>query len=144
VKDDIAHFARRRAQEEVAAKLLAAVKAGQTLEDAATVAGVSYRRTGRTGRAEPAEGVARELIAPLFLLKPGEATMVEMPDSFLVATAVEVVQSDPKTDEAGYARVSEGLAQAMANDAESAFVNALRNRAKPRVNQKIVDSFVQP
>ena len=144
VKDDFIHAAQRRAQEEIAAKLLGAVKAGQSLEDAATVAGVPYRRTARTGRAEPAEGVARELIEPLFALKKGEATMVTTAEGFLVATAVEIIQTDPKTDEAGYARISGGLAQAMANDAETAFVNALRNRAKPRVNQKIVDSFVQP
>lgn len=144
VKDDMAHAARRRAEEEVAAKLLGAVQGGQSLEDAATVAGVSYRRTPRTGRAEPAAGVPRELIEPLFSLKKGEATMVETPEVFLVATPAEIIQADPKADEAGYARIRDGLAQAMGNDVETAFVNALRDRAKPRVNQKIVDSFVQP
>lgn len=144
VKDDATHFAQRRAQEEIAAKLLGAVQAGQSLEDAATVAGVTYRRTPRTGRTEPAEGFPRELVEPIFAAKKGEATMVATAEAFLVAAPVEIVQTDPKADEAGYARISTGLAQAMANDAETAFVNALRLRAKPRVNQKIVDSFVQP
>ena len=144
IRDDISHAARRRTQEEVAAKLLSVVAAGQSLEDAATVAGVPFRRTPRSGRAEPAEGFPRELIEPVFALKKGEATMVEVGETFLVATPLEIVQTDPKSDEAGYARIREALGQAMANDAEAAFINALRNRARPRINQKIVDSFVQP
>ena len=144
IKDDLILALQRRAQEEVAARLLDAVQQGQSLEDAATVAGIAYRRTARTGRAEPAEGIPRELIVPLFALSKGEATMVETSDAFLVTVPLDIVQADPKTDEAGYARIRDSLAQAMANDAETVFVNTLRSRAQPRINQKVYDSFVQP
>ena len=144
VHDDLMHAAQRRTQEETATKMLGAVQAGQSLEDAATIAGATYRRTPRTGRAAPVEGVPRELIAPLFSLKAGEATIIEAAEGFLVAVPLDIIQADAKIDEAGYARIRDGLAQAMASDAEATYVNALRVRSQPRINQKIFDSFVQP
>jgi peptidyl-prolyl cis-trans isomerase D len=144
VKDDLMQSERRRMQEAVAAKLLSAVEGGQSLEDAATVAGVPYRRVGPTGRSAPAEGVPREVVEPLFNLKQGKATMVETPEAFLVTTPLKTIETDPKTDEAGYGRIREALTQGMADDAEAVFLNALRQRTPPRINQKILDSFVQP
>src|SRR5262249_21189681 len=61
VKDEVAadwtKDARRHAQEQAAAKLLAAVKGGQSLADAATVAGVTVRRTPLVTRDGKAEGM---------------------------------------------------------------------------------------
>ena len=144
VKDDVMHAERRRAQEEAATRLVSAVAGGQSLEDAATVAGVPYKRVGPMNRASPPEGVARELLGPLFELKQGAATMVETSEAFLVTTPLKIIETDPKTDEAGYNRVRDRLAQGMAEDVEAVFVNALRARTQPRINQKMLDSFVQP
>jgi len=144
VKEDVMQDAQRRAQEEVAAKLLTAVQTGQSLEDAATIAGVAYRRTDVTGRAEPAAGVPRELLAPLFALKLGEPTMLETSQTFLVAVAAEINRPDPKNDEAGTARTRDALARELGDDAAASLAVALRTRAQPRINQKMVDSFVQP
>ena len=66
VRDNYIHDARRHAQEVVAAKLLAAVKSGTSLDDAATVAGVHMEHTPPIGRGQPTEGVPTELIQPLF------------------------------------------------------------------------------
>ena len=48
MREDWERDARRREQEAVAAKLLAAVKGGTSLQDAATVAGLRVERTGAT------------------------------------------------------------------------------------------------
>ncbi len=74
----------------VAAKLLAAVKAGGSLDDAATVAGVRVERTPPDRPRPPTEGVAAELVQPLFGMKLNEGTMLETPDGFLVAKLVDV------------------------------------------------------
>lgn len=134
--------AKRHAQDVKAAKLLADAQGGQSLADAAKAAGVAVRRTPPTTRLKPAEGVPGALVAPLFTLKPGEATMVETPDSFVVASLAEVKAPDPKADPAGFAQIQVGLAQGVGNDAELAFENAVRERARPAVNQKLVDQMV--
>jgi peptidyl-prolyl cis-trans isomerase D len=134
----------RHEQEQAAAKLLESVKGGQPLEDAATVAGLTVRRTPLTGRAQPAEGVPAALAGPLFGLKRGEPTMVESPDGFIVAVAAEVEQPDPATDPAGYAQLQDGLTRALGDDTELVFASALRDRARPRINQRMLDSIIQP
>ena len=92
----------RRTQETAAAKLMTAVKQGQTLADAAAVAGVAMTRTPLTGREQPVSGMPPELLRPLFELKPGEPTMVETADGFIVAVPAEIVTPDPASDPAGY------------------------------------------
>jgi peptidyl-prolyl cis-trans isomerase D len=134
----------RHAREQEAAKLLADVKGGQSLQDAATVAGLTVRRTPLTGRTEPSEGVPAQLVGPLFRMAPGEPTMVETPDGFVVAVAGEIERPDPASDPAGFARAREGLARAMGDDAELVFASALRDRANPRVNQRVLDTIVPP
>jgi peptidyl-prolyl cis-trans isomerase D len=143
VAEDVAQAARRRHQEEVAAKLLAAVQGGQSLEDAATVAGVTFSRTPLTGRSEPAQGVPRELVAPLFGLKKGEAGMVETAEAFVVFTPAEIVVPDPAADAQAYQRMREGLTDALGNDVDAAFTTGVRTRAQPQVNRKALDNFVQ-
>lgn len=144
VIDDLKRDRQRRAQEAAAARILAAVRGGQSLEDAATVANVTFIRTQPTGRAEPAPGVPREVVAPLFGLKKGEATMVETAEAFLVAVAAEIIPADPVADAAGYDRTRAALSESLGNDINASFVTAVRTRAQPRINQKLLDNFVQP
>ena len=144
VADDLKRDRQRRTQEEIAARILAAVRGGQSLEDAATVANVTFVRTPPTGRAEPAAGVPRELVAPLFGLKKGEATMVETAEAFLVGVAADIIVADPAADGPGYTRTRAALAESLGGDTDTSFVTAVRTRAQPRINQKLLDNFVQP
>ena len=107
---DWTHDAQRHTQEAAAAKLLAAVKGGQSLADAAAVAGVTMRRTPlvtprRCGRGN----AARSLRSRCSTLKQGEPTMVETSDGFVVAAPAEIVEADPKADPAGYAQVRQAV-----------------------------------
>lgn len=144
VREDWERDARRREQETAAAKLLAAVKGGTSLQDAATVAGLRVERTPPIGRGEPPEGVARELVEPLFGLKRGEPTMVETPEGFVVAVPVEVASPDPAADPAGLAQLRAALGRSMGEDVEVLLASAARARANPRVNRQLLDSVAQP
>lgn len=141
VRADWTRDAIRHAQEEKAAAILAAVKAGKPLAEAA--AGLVVRHLPPTGRAAPAEGVPAELVKPLFALKQGEPTMVETPDGFIVAVLREVQTPDPAADPIGYGQVRDGLVRAIANDMENVFATAVRERASPRVNRQALESLTR-
>jgi peptidyl-prolyl cis-trans isomerase D len=141
VRADWMHDAIRHTQEEAAARILTAVKGGQALAEAAPR--LAMRHLPPVGRATPAEGVPAQLVAPLFSLKPGEPTMVETPTGFLVAVLREVQNPDPAADPIGYGQVRDALARAIATDMENVFAGAVRDRAKPRVNQQALEQFLQ-
>jgi peptidyl-prolyl cis-trans isomerase D len=134
----------RHAQNAAATKLMTAVQDGQSLADAATVAGVTIRPTPPISRDAPPAGVPQELLGPLFAMKPGEITMVETPDGFLVARLAAISDPDPKADPAGLADTQAELTRTTANDIQTAFTAALRVRAQPRVNQRAVEALAQP
>ncbi len=140
VATDWINDARRHVEEQAAAKLLAAVKGGQSLADAATVAGVTVRRTPLVTRGASMEGVPQQLEAPLFALKQGEPTMVETPEGFIVAVPADIVEADPKADPAGYAQVRQAVGRSIGTDLASVFADALRTRAAPRINQPVIDN----
>jgi peptidyl-prolyl cis-trans isomerase D len=144
VTTDWTHNAIRHEQEESAAKIYAAVKGGQSLADAATVAGLTLRHSPPTGRRQAAEGVPAALLEPLFGLKNGEPTMVETPDGFIVAVLTDIEHPDPKADPSAYNQVREQLARSLGDDLELAFAGALRERVNPRINQTILNSIIQP
>jgi peptidyl-prolyl cis-trans isomerase D len=140
VVTDWTHNAARHAQEQAAAKLLAAVKGGQSLADAAAIAGVTVRRTPLVTRGSAAEGMPPHLASVLFGLKRGEPTMVETNDGFVVASLAEVVEADPKADPTGYGQVRQAVASSVGADLTSVFADALRARAEPRINQPVLDN----
>ena len=143
VRDNWEHDARRRAQEVVAAKLLAAVKAGGSLDDAAVVAGVRAETSPPIMRGQPTPGVPESLIQPLFGMKLNESTMLEQPDGFLVVKLVGVSSPDPLTDPVGTAQMRTALTRSLNQDLEITYAAALRDRAKPRVNQSLLESLIQ-
>ncbi len=143
VRADWTRDAIRRTQEEAAAKLLAAVKGGQSLEDAATVAGVQVRTLAAAGRAAPVDGVPTQLVTPLFGLKLGEATMAETPEGFVVAVLKQIIAADPAADPASYAAMREQLGKALADDSETLFATIVRTRAEPKVNRAQLETLVQ-
>ena len=141
VTEDWTQDQRRHNEEAAAAKLLAAVKGGQSLADAATVAGVTVRRTPLVTREANTEGMPPQLAKVLFGLKKGEPTMVETPDGFIVAVAAEIVEADPKTDPAGFDQLRTAVTRSVAGDLASVFADALRARAQPRINQAALDNI---
>lgn len=144
VEQDWKKQAIRHEQEEAAAKVLAAVKGGQSLEDAALKAGATVRRLPACGRQGGVEGVPQQLVGPLFSLKKGEPTMVETLTGFVVAVLSDVQEPDPKSDSAAYAALAERLRRSLGDDLENVFVAAVRTRDNPRINRQLVDSVAQP
>jgi peptidyl-prolyl cis-trans isomerase D len=136
--------AARRAQEAAAAALLAEVKNGTPLADAAAKAGLTVTRSPLTGRGDPPAGMPAELVNPLFAAKPGAPTMVRTPDGFVVAVPAVVEAPDPKADPIGFSQARDGLARQIGDDIELLFVRALRDRTPPKVNQKLLDQIAQP
>jgi peptidyl-prolyl cis-trans isomerase D len=134
--------ARRRSREEAAAALLAAVRGGPALPEAAQAAGVPVARLGPFPR-QPQQGspMPPELLAPLFEARaPGEATMVETRDGFAVAQLVEVVPADPDADPLALGRMREQVEQSMADDLDAQYAAALRARADVRVNPTLLEA----
>jgi peptidyl-prolyl cis-trans isomerase D len=142
VTTDWTRDAQRHAQEQAAAKLLTALKGGQSLADAAAVAGVTVRRTPLITRGGTAEGIPPQLAQVLFGLKPGEPTMVETTDGFVVAVPAEIIEADPKSDPTGYGQVREAVTRSISSDIANVFADALRTRAAPSINQPIVDNVI--
>lgn len=144
VTQDWRRDATRREQEDAAAKILTAVKGGQSLEDAALKTGVTVRRLPAVGRKGEVEGVPPQLVQPLFSLKKGEPTMVETPSGFVVAVLTDIQRPDPSPDSSAYREVREQLRRSIGDDLENLYVAAVRTRDKPRINQQMVESLVQP
>lgn len=135
---------RRRVQNAAAAAMMTAVQGGQSFTDAATVAGVAPRLSPLVPRNQGDPAMPAALQRVLFGLKPAETTMVEIPEGFIVAQLAEVVKPDPLGDKAGYEQAQHAISQSLGNDIATVFVDALRQRAAPRVNQQNFDSVVQP
>jgi peptidyl-prolyl cis-trans isomerase D len=140
VRADWTREAVRHAQEEVAAKILTAVKGGQTL---AAASGLTVRTLPAVSRVAAVEGVPTQLIGPLFSLKPGEATMVETPSGFMVAQLAKVIDADPAADPAGFAQMRDQITKQLADDTETVLVSAIRAQANPKVNRAQLDSLAQ-
>jgi peptidyl-prolyl cis-trans isomerase D len=136
--------AKRREMEERAAALLAAVRGGKTLADAAREAGFGVREVGAITRDQRDGPVPAEILAPLFELKANEPTMARTRDGFAVAQLLEVARPDPAADPAAIIRVKTEASQAMAGDFETEYVAALRNRADVRINPRLLDTLAQP
>lgn len=141
VAADWTHDAQRHEEEQAAAKLLASVKGGQSLADAAAVAGVTVRRSPLVTRDATDGAVPTQLQQVLFGLKKGEPAMVETADGFVVAVLADVVEADPKADPAGYGQARVMVARSIASDLATTFADALRARAQPRINQPVLDSI---
>ena len=141
VRADWTADAVRHEQEEIAAKLLTAMKDGKSLSDAAGAVGLAARRLPAADRSG-AEGVPQQLLGPLFSLKkPGEVTMIETPQGFVVATLAEIQDPDPKSDPAGWAEMKDALARTVAEDLQTVFATAVRDRDRPHVAQSAIDSL---
>jgi peptidyl-prolyl cis-trans isomerase D len=144
VIDDWTLDQRRRSQDKAATAMMVSVQGGKSFSDAATVAGVTPTLSPLVTRNESVPGMDQNLQRVLFGLKKGEATMIETPDGFIVAQLAEVVKPNAATDKAGYDQAREAITRSLSNDVATVFVDAVRARAKPQINQANFDSVVQP
>lgn len=132
--------ARRRWTEERAAALLAAVRGGKSLPEAAREVGLTSTRTAPFGR-DPVQGnpLPPEILPPLFEAKRGEATMVEIRGGFAVASVAEILRIEPSSDPLGLGRVRVEIEQAVSEDLDQQYQAALRARAKVRINTTLLE-----
>jgi peptidyl-prolyl cis-trans isomerase D len=143
VTDDWKQDQRRRFQDRAATAMMLAVQDGKSFSDAATVAGVTPKLSPLVTRNQPNPEIAPILQNVMFGLKKGEATMVETPEGFLVGQLTEIVKPDAASDKAGFDQTKAAITKSMSNDMSTVFVDAVRQRAKPRINQQAFDSVVQ-
>ena len=145
VAADWTRDAQRRAQEQAAAKLLAAVKGGQTLADAATVAGVTVRRTPLVTRGASMEGVPQQLAAAAVRPEAGRAHHGGNAGAGSSWPCLRrSSRPDPKADPAGYAQVRQAIGRSIGTDLASVFADALRTAPQPQINQPVVDNCQRP
>lgn len=144
VADDWKQDQRRRFQDKAATAMMTAVKDGKSFSDAATIAGVTPKLSPLVTRTEGNPDVPPEVQRVIYGLRKGEAKKVEVPDGFVVAQLVEIVKPDAATDKTGYGQVRAAVDRSINNDIATVFVDALRQRASPRINQQGFNSVVQP
>ena len=143
VTEDWKQDQRRRSADQAATAMMTAVQGGKSFSDAATVAGVTPKLSPLVTRAEGSPEVPPDLQRVMFGLKKGEATMVETPEGFVVAQLTEIVPPDAATDKAGYDQARAAISRSIGNDISTVFVNAVRQRANPQINQQGLDSIIQ-
>ena len=69
--------------------------------------------------------------------------MIERPDGFLVAQLVGIASPDQATDPIGAGQMKIALDRSMAQDLEMTYAAALRDRAKPTINQAAIEPLLQ-
>jgi peptidyl-prolyl cis-trans isomerase D len=132
-----------RAAEVKAANLLAAVNGGQSLDEAASAAGLATTMTPPiTRNAQPA-GIPAALAQVLFSLKPGQATMQQTDTGFTVAALANITEPTPDEDAADYAQVQAAMVKGIQTDLASSFIAAVEGRDKVSVNQKLLAQVYQ-
>ncbi len=143
VLDDWRQEQRRRTQNQAATGMMVAVQGGQSFSDAATVAGVTPKLSPLVTRSDSNPAVPPELQRVMFGLKKGETTMVETAQSFIVAQLTEIVKPDAAVDKTGYDQTRAALTKSISNDMATVFIDAVRQRTNPQVNQQAFNSVVQ-
>jgi peptidyl-prolyl cis-trans isomerase D len=144
VVEDWKQDQRRRFQDQAATAMMTAVQGGKSFSDAATIAGVTPKLSPLVTRREGNPELPQDLQRVMFGLKQGEATMVEIPEGFVVAQLAQIVKPDAATDKTGYDQARSAISKSIGGDMATVFVDAVRQRAKPQINQQGFDSVVQP
>ncbi len=136
--------ARKRSQEEKAAALLGAVRGGKSLADAAREAGLQAHRMGPFARqpdpqtADPRSTPPAAILAPLFATARNEATMAQAGDAFVVGQVIDILRINPDSDPLALGTVRSEVEQAMLNDLEAQYLEALRRGATVTYNPTLM------
>ncbi len=133
---------RRRHQEQAAAAILGATRAGRSLEDAAGEAQAQVEELGPFDR-NPGGGnpVPRELLGPIFELRVNEVTMIPAPLSFTVVQLTGITHPEIENRDAAVASLRSETALTLADDLEAQFSAALRARSDVRINLRLLTSL---
>ena len=131
-------------QNVAATAAMLAIRKGTPIEAVAKTVGLSVGRTPLVARGDTDSGVDPHELSVLFGLKPHQPAMVETQDGFVVLVPDEIRTPDPKNDPIGYGAIQQALSQQIGGDVETAFADALRERAHVRVNQTNFNSIIQP
>jgi peptidyl-prolyl cis-trans isomerase D len=132
-----------RTQEVAAAGLLAAVKSGKTLDQAASAAGLPVSVSQPITRTKPPADLPAKLVPVLFATQVGHVTMVETQQGFVVAVLKSVTDPKPGSDKATEAKIATALSTGMQTDTLQSFATALRSRYRVTVNQKLLSQISQ-
>jgi peptidyl-prolyl cis-trans isomerase D len=132
-----------REAEQKAANLLAAVNAGQSFDAAATAAGDSVAMTPPITRGTPPSGLPADMVPVLFTLKPGQATMAQTADGFIVAGLANVAQPTPANDPQDADGIEQALTKSLQNDAAESFLSGLQARDNVKIDPKLFAQIYQ-
>jgi peptidyl-prolyl cis-trans isomerase D len=132
---------RRRAMEAQAAQMLAAVQGGMAFEAAAAAQGWTARRIGPFHRGARGAGAPPPaLLQAIFGLAPGAVTMVEANQAFIVVGIARVIAPDQTPERLDPLRAA--LANAIADDLEAQFAQAIQTRAGATINPRAIQIMV--
>ena len=142
VVEAFAADARRRHQEQRAATILAATRAGKPLAEAAAEVQAQIEELGPFGR-EPGGGnpVPRELLPPIFELRLNEVTMIPAPLSFAVVQLTGITRPTLEGQDEALTALRDETVTAVASDLEAQFAAALRARSDVRFNQRLLNAL---
>jgi peptidyl-prolyl cis-trans isomerase D len=132
-KDEIS-----REAETKAAALLGAVTSGKTLDEAASAAGDSVSVTAPFTRGSQPAGMPAAMAATLFTLTPGQATMAQTDDGFMVAGLERVTHPAQAQDPADVTQLQQSLVKALQTDVGQSFLAGLQKQDQLSVNQKLL------
>jgi peptidyl-prolyl cis-trans isomerase D len=132
-----------RAAEAKAADMLAAVDAGKTVDAAAAAAGYAVATSPPITRTAPPAGLPSDFVQILFSLKPGQATMEQTPDGFIVAVLAKIAQPTPADDPQDAAGIAQDMTKSLQNDVAESFLGGLQTRDKVRVDPKLFAQIYQ-
>ncbi len=134
--------ARRRFQEQRAATILAATRAGKPLADAAAEADAQIEELGPFGReAGGGNPIPRELLPPIFELRLNEVTMIPAPLSFAVVQLTAIARPALEGQEEALTALRNETATALAGDLEAQYAAALRARSDVRFNLRLMNAL---
>ncbi len=139
VHDQVRHGAETRA-----ASVYAAANAAHALAPAATAAGLAVAKPAPFRRGGASPGVPPQLASVAFGLKQGTATMVETPDSFVVAVVTGVTHPAAASTPEAYDRLRGEVRGAIANDLETGYASYLVRQANPKLNEAVVRRVLGP
>lgn len=135
---------RERMTRERADALAAEAKEGKALNALAEREGLALETTEpvtRTGVSESFD-VPRALASQLFEIKPGEVTVAESGNGFVVAKLTGVRAIDAAAEADGIGEVRERLGESIQGDLLAQFSGALRQTYDITVNQRTIDDLL--
>jgi hypothetical protein len=95
---------------------------------------VTAKPVNRLGRGGDTERLNPLLVGDLFSIRPGQASLADVPGGFVVARLKEILPADPL--ETG--SLGEVLANGMVSDVLVQFNTTLRNRFKVEVDEAVL------